>query len=390
MEKADALYSALSSKARGNRYRLCANSIEHGVCNWLIPQGDANPLCEACRLNDVVPNLSTPDALQAWARLEQAKRRVIYTLLELDLPIESRSERPESGLSFSFMADDSTGKVFTGHSDGLITINIAEADDPFREKLRKDLKETYRTLLGHFRHEIGHYYWDRLVKDSQWLAVFRGLFGDEQLEYQKAVERHYSEGAPKDWPEHFVSAYATMHPWEDWAETWAHYLHMVDTLGTARSYGLVIRPKPIGGSAQGSVSARQVDFEDFDDLAGSWMPLTLALNSLNRSMGHTDAYPFVLTPDVVRKLRFVHDVVEFWNAPSDVTRAVIEQWNEELSRSAEESMPAPLSSTLPSAKDAVGAKPAGAPKASLTRKAGAEIRSKAKSARQARPRTDSR
>jgi hypothetical protein len=307
---ARALYVALAPAARRARYRLCANSREHGVCNWLVPEADPEPLCRSCRLNDVVPDLAAAGALEAWGRLEQAKRRLLYTLFELGLPVEARRAPSEAGLCFSFMADSSDTKVFTGHHDGIITINIAEADDPFREKTRKELNEGYRTVLGHFRHEIGHYYWDRLVKDSSSLEPFRALFGDERAHYAEATQRHYREGPPADWPTRFVSPYATMHPWEDWAETFAHYLHMVDTLDTARSYGLVIRPTPLGRNRERALQTSRVDIDDFDELLTAWGGVTVALNSLNRSMGLADAYPFVLSAPASRKLSFVHGVVQ--------------------------------------------------------------------------------
>jgi hypothetical protein len=319
-------YSALAPGAKGRRYRLCANSAEFGVCNSAILADDPESLCPACRLNQVIPDLSTPDALPAWHRLESAKRRLFYTLRELGLPIESRRER-KNGLAFSFMQDTKSGeKIFTGHSDGLITINIAEADDPFREKLRKELSEVYRTVLGHFRHEIGHYYWDRLIADSEWLPAFRTLFGDERASYDESLGRHYSEGPPEGWPNNYVSSYATMHPWEDWAETWAHYLHMVDTLGTARAYGLVLQPKPLGGKPTRPLSTRALHFDDFDDLIGGWVPLTVALNSFNRSMGIVDAYPFVLGPAVTKKLNFVHDVIEHFDLNSKGKQKVLARW----------------------------------------------------------------
>ena len=326
----DTTYVALASSAKGMRYRLCKNGVEHLACNWLVPESDPEELCRACRLNTIIPNLEKPEALPAWQKLERAKRRLVYTLIELGLPIESRAERPENGLAFAFMADGDNGqeKVFTGHADGLITINIAEADDPFREKVRNDMGEAYRTLLGHFRHEVGHYYWDRLIKGTRWLPRFRALFGDEQLDYAQAVQRHYDQGAPPDWQQRFVSAYATMHPWEDWAETWAHYLHMVDTLGSARAYGVSLRAKPVGGAAEPQVSARKLDFEDFDDLIAGWVPLTLALNGLNRSMGFADPYPFVLSESAVKKLRFVHEVIEHWNAIPRALDVVLSRWPE--------------------------------------------------------------
>jgi hypothetical protein len=230
--------------------------------------------------------------------------------MALGLPLLPRARDPR-GLGFAFKGDGDDGeKVTTGHADGLVTINIAEADNSTRERLRENLHETYRTLLGHFRHEVGHYYWSRLIDGGAALEPFRALFGDERADYGEAMKRHYEAGAPGDWQMHHVSAYATMHPWEDWAETWAHYCHIVDTLETARGYGLALRPAPVGGATVDHVVARRLDFDDFDDLIAAWVPLTLALNSLNRSMGLADLYPFVLSTDAVAKLRFVHDVIE--------------------------------------------------------------------------------
>jgi hypothetical protein len=311
LEPVDAsLYVALAPTANGARYRLCANSLRHAVCNWAVPEASPDELCFACGFNEVIPNLSDPVALEAWHRLELAKRRLFYTLMALGLPLLPRAHDPR-GLGFAFKRDGDSGeKVTTGHADGLVTINIAEADNPTRERLREHLAETYRTLLGHFRHEVGHYYWARLVDGSSALEPFRARFGDERADYGEAMRRHYEVGAPGDWQAHHVSAYATMHPWEDWAETWAHYCHIVDTLETARGYGLALRPAPVDGAAVDPVVARRLHFDDFDDLITAWFPLTLALNSLNRSMGLADLYPFVLSTDAVEKLRFVHDVIE--------------------------------------------------------------------------------
>ena len=302
-------WRALGPEAAGWRYRLCANSTAYGVCNWAVPVESAASLCRSCLLNDTIPNLSDPGAQAAWQRLEIAKRRLLYTLIALGLPVEAKSTS-ESGLAFSFKADQQGEKVFTGHSEGLITINVAEADDPFREKMRLRLGEPYRTLLGHFRHEIGHYYWDRLVCTRGWLEAFRREFGDEREDYAKALEAHYERGAAESWGEGYVSAYASAHPWEDFAETFAHYLHMVDTLETARSYGLALRPPPLGGAELVPVATRRLHFDDFDDLVTAWFPLTIALNSLNRGMGLPDLYPFVLARRAIRKLRFVHDLIE--------------------------------------------------------------------------------
>ena len=292
-------------------YRYCANA-QYGACNWLLPSNSEVRLCRACQLNQTIPDLSNPDHCEQWRRLEQAKHRLIYTLLRLELPLSNKTEDPAGGLAFDFLADLSTpfretAQVITGHAQGVITINIAEADDAERERQRLSMAEPYRTLLGHFRHEVGHYYWEHLLRHSDWLDPFRTLFGDERLDYSKALDTHYQQGPQDNWPQQFISAYASSHPWEDWAESWAHYLHIIDTLETAYAYGLRVRPK-IGDA---DTLAASVDFnayrqDDFDSLIDAWLPLTYAVNSLNRSMGQPDLYPFVLSPAVVEKLNFVH------------------------------------------------------------------------------------
>jgi hypothetical protein len=309
-EPSDGVWRTLASGADNPLYRLCKNSLDHQVCNWGIPAEDPDPYCRACRLNHLIPNLADPGAREAWHRMEIGKRRLLYTLLGFGLPVETKGENPEGGLAFDFLKDGDQSKVFTGHSDGIITINIAEADDPFREKTRELLGETYRTVLGHFRHESGHYYWDRLVAtDRARLDAFRASFGDERASYDEARDRHYNSGPPAAWWDRYVSAYASMHPWEDWAETWGHYLHIHDGMETARAYGLSLRPAPVGAPPEPAVSARRVDLGAFDELIAGWVPLTLALNSMNRSFGMHDPYPFVLTAAAVDKLRFVHEVI---------------------------------------------------------------------------------
>jgi len=312
---APGLFAALAPAARGGRYRACGNQIDHGACNWAVAEADPDRFCRSCRLNAIIPNLADARARDAWLKLEQNKRRLVYSLLELGLPVEPRGSDP-AGLAFEFKQDLPGGdKVLIGHDAGIITINIDEADSPFREKTRLELGEPYRTLLGHFRHESGHYYWDRLVASSSALDPFRRLFGDERAPYDEALQAHYRDGAPRDWPARFVSSYASMHPWEDWAESWAHYLHMTDTLGTARSFGVDLEPRASSGRGRAKTGdlelrARRIDFDDFDDLIGAWGPLTVALNALNRSMGLADSYPFVLPEPAIEKIRFVHDVVE--------------------------------------------------------------------------------
>jgi hypothetical protein len=304
-------WKTLAKSPGADWYRLCRNSSEHGVCNWAFPADEDGEYCFACRLTRTIPNLTVAGAKEAWHRLEIAKRRLLYTLLALELPVEIKTDERPEGMEFDFLQDtDGAPKVFTGHHDGVITINVAEADDPFREKMRIQMGETYRTVLGHFRHEIGHYYWDRLIDGSPLLEEFRALFGDERADYADAQQRHYNAGPPPNWVDNFVSSYASMHPWEDWAETWAHYLHVVDTLETARAYGLSLQPTPVTNRRRAKpVAATKLDPSSFDDLIGGWIPLTLALNSLNRSMGTLDGYPFVLSQAAIAKLRFVHDVV---------------------------------------------------------------------------------
>ncbi len=300
---------------QSEKFIKCKNYFEHDTCNWLVRVSDAQPYCRSCRLTEVVPDLSDVQNRQAWAEIESAKRRLLYTLEALRLPLTTKAEQPEDGVAFRFLRNTETEAVMTGHADGIITLNIAEADASYRENTREKLGEAYRTVLGHLRHEIGHFYWDRLVLRGAALEPFRALFGDERQSYDAAVQRHYAEGAPLSWADSFISAYATMHPWEDWAETWAHYLHMVDTLETAKSHGLTVRVlgKPEGPAL---VSTDALAFRDFESLMGGWQAVTLALNSLNRSMGMKDVYPFVLSLPVQDKLRFVHDLIQERTAQS--------------------------------------------------------------------------
>ncbi len=295
-------------------YRWCANAA-HGACNWLVPADSDIEYCRACDHNRTVPDLGIERNLELWRDVEAAKHRMIYSLLRFGLPLASKREEPETGLAFDFLSDEACSfkddeRVMTGHAEGLITLNLSEADPAAREQARTSMDEPYRTLLGHFRHEVGHYYWERLIRDDGRLDAFRALFGDERDDYGKALERHHTNGPPADWPTRFVSAYASAHPWEDWAETWAHYFHMVDTLETAHAHGITSRPR---ASADPDLTV-EIDFvpyhtRKFDRLMDEWPPLTVAINSLNRSMGQPDLYPFVLAEPAETKMRFVHDLI---------------------------------------------------------------------------------
>ena len=310
------LWRADIGRRSSQRYHRCANLDAPAACNWLVPEQDAagGLLCRCCRLTRTLPDLSLDKGALWWGRIELAKRRLVSTLIALRLPVRSKvGEDPQQGLVFDLLRATPGGPpVITGHADGVITIDVEEADDAWRERRRAALGEPYRTLLGHIRHETGHYYWQRLVQDGPWIEPFRALFGDERADYAQALKQHYDHGAPADWNQRFVSAYASSHPWEDWAETWAHYLHLVDTLDTARSFGLDgervelqyerYAPALLEPSGDPDASA-------FLRLINSWMELTGVLNELSRSMGVADFYPFVLSEPAVRKLHLVHRVV---------------------------------------------------------------------------------
>ncbi|WP_434532997.1 zinc-binding metallopeptidase family protein [Alteromonas arenosi] len=310
----------LQATFNGKLYKRCKNYSEHDVCNWMVELDDEHEYCESCRLNETIPNLDEPGNIKLWYKLEQAKRRLLYTCQRLELPIIGKGEDPERGLGFAFLKDqtqDAYGNeltvkqfVTTGHANGLITINVNEAITSARMEMREKMGERYRTLLGHFRHESGHYYWDRLIDDSPHIDEFRTLFGDERLDYLAALKNHYDNGPPENWQETWISAYASMHPWEDWAETWAHYLHMVDTLETASQFEFSVFGNRVANPIS-SEAHRDNDYSaiTFTHLFNDWCQLSTALNSLNRSMGHDDAYPFVISISALNKLRFVHNVI---------------------------------------------------------------------------------
>lgn len=285
----------------------CANR-DAAFCNWTAAPGGT--LCIACSHNRTVPDPAPPGNLDNWRAIEAAKRHLFYGILRWGLPHPTRMEQPDGGLAFDFLADgtDANGNpthVLTGHAEGLITLNIAEGSDAEREARRTAMGEPYRTLIGHMRHEIGHYYWDVLVRDGGRRDAFRALFGDERADYAAALERNYADGPPADWASRHISAYAAVHPWEDFAETWAHYLHIVDASDTAHAFGMRLRSR--GDSVVMDTDPYAAG--NLDDTLADWVPLTLAMNSLNRSMGQPDLYPFVLNDPVCAKLGFIDALV---------------------------------------------------------------------------------
>ncbi len=296
----------------GRTFRQCRNA-RYDVCNWLVDAASGEAMCAACRHNRVVPTLGDPKNGFAWRKIEWAKHRLFYTLYKLKLTQGVDLFAPHEPLVFQFLADypNAEGsKVMTGHDDGVITIALSEADDAEREQRRKAMGEPYRTLLGHFRHEVGHYFWDRLVRDGGRLDACRVVFGDDTQDYQEALKRHYEHGAPSDWQRRFVSAYATTHAWEDFAETWAHYLHIVDTLEMARAYDLKLAPA-VDRDGEFAVDYRLDPYGSvaIETIVAVWLPVSTALNSMSKAMGKDDLYPFVLSPAVIEKLGFVHGLV---------------------------------------------------------------------------------
>ena len=296
---------------------VCENNNEFAVCNWLVPAVGDQPRCIACRHNNTIPDLTAPGVPERWGKIEAAKRRLFHTLLRLNLPIETQSEAKVSGrgpgLAFDFLYDpvgEQTGtvQITTGHDAGLITLNILEADDVQREKMRTGLGEPYRTLLGHFRHEVGHFYWSRLIEGTDEVEAFRALFGDERISYEDAMAQHYGGGEGSGWTTDFVSSYATMHPWEDFAETFAHLMHIIDALATIHGFGLRLYAWQ-GGGVQPSV-----DFDPYQaetgQLVAEWRPFAFAENSINRSMGQPDLYPFKLSDTIVAKLDYINRLLQ--------------------------------------------------------------------------------
>ena len=291
----------------------CAN-LDLAGCNWLVGVDDVGGLCRCCVLTRTRPEDDDPDGLSAFHDAEEAKRRLVFQLLELGLPVEPLNDQTGEGLAFDLLSTRH-GPVTTGHQDGVVTLDLSESDDAHRTQVRLELNEAYRTMLGHFRHEIGHYYETVLVDAAGRAEEARAVFGDERADYQAAIDRHYADGPPVGWEQRYVSSYATMHPWEDFAETFAHVLHILDTVQTAASFGLkVAGPTPVL-TADPAVAAEVASAPDslaldaFALVLREWLPLTYALNAVNRSMGRHDLYPFVLSDEVIAKLTFVHEAI---------------------------------------------------------------------------------
>ena len=278
----------------------CGNH-EYGVCNWLRPSESEHDLCRACQFNRTIPNLSLPFNTVRWAALERAKKRLFYSLYQLSLPMTDGWQASDDGLLFDFLDDARTQPdaypdtfITSGFAEGVITINVLEADDVARTVAQTELRERYRTLLGHFRHESGHYYWSLLSGDCMATSLFAEVFGDANIEYRSSLGAYYREGPPADWEQRYISAYASSHPLEDWAETWSHYLLMHDALETAHAYHLIDTAPALSALAE---------------RISQWQAVSMGLNEMNLSLGREDAYPFVISPQVHNKLAYVDAMI---------------------------------------------------------------------------------
>lgn len=290
----------------GEPYRYCLNHSLYHNCNWLLPANSAAVLCLSCATNEVIPDLESADNLQLWTRVEKAKRRLLYSLLSFGLKLEYQNG---TAIRFRLLEDRNRNPnvfesfVAIGHHQGTITINIAEADDATRHAIRQQMSETYRTMLGHLRHESGHYYFTQLATSDADLQECRALFGDERVDYPSSLERYYQSGPAENWAQSYISAYASSHPAEDFAETFAHFLHISDGLETAAAGGL--------SQAEGEA-----------DWLDQWAALALCLNEINRSLGLDDVYPFYLSPGVRNKLNLIRRLISHHaQHPPDAARA---------------------------------------------------------------------
>ncbi|WP_299200142.1 putative zinc-binding metallopeptidase [uncultured Amphritea sp.] len=304
------------NKPQGFTWKYCKNKQQQ-ACNWLVDSDSASRLCISCELNRYIPNIGTIENLDGWRSLQFAKHRLVYSLLKHQLPVDRKQAPQDSGISFDFINTTQVvpkdAHTMTGHDGGKITITMNEANSVQREQARVDMHEHYRTLLGHLRHEVGHYYWDLLIRDNPvWLERYRAEFGDERQDYSQALQRHYDNGPVPDWSQHYVTEYASSHPWEDWAETWSHYLHLTDIMETATALRVSVNPD-YAEKNQGLAMTADIDpygQVDFDAFLSKALAVIFSANCLNRSMGQPDLYPFVLMPRVKEKLRFIHELLK--------------------------------------------------------------------------------
>ena len=307
----------------GSQRKLCANGTRHGVCNWLLPAASSAAFCLSCKLTRTTPDLRTEQNLRHWGLMEAAKRRLIRTLRALRLSVPALTDDPQNGLAFDIVSTMLDPRATMGHLGGVITVSLEEADDTWRQINRQQLGEAARTLLGHFRHESGHYLWERHLSRLEWMHparfAFREIFGNESFSYSDALKRHYQNGPPADWQQRFITPYAAAHPWEDWAETWAHYLQMIDGLETGGQLGLSMPsaaapalPPDSCTLPAGLASGTHADDSAFEQLLQRWLHLVTVMNEASRSFGAPLLYPYIISASAARKLRLAHYFASVW------------------------------------------------------------------------------
>ncbi|MGZ8805095.1 MAG: zinc-binding metallopeptidase family protein [Microbacterium sp.] len=305
----------------------CSN--REWACNWLVREDAPAGRCFSCRLTRTRPASDDTVALEKLASTEEAKRRLILQLGGLGLPIVGWDVAP-GGLGFDLISSLSDGRpVMIGHANGIITIDLAESLDDRREAMRVRLGEPYRTILGHLRHEVGHYYQNVLLPDDAAWDRCRALFGDERASYQDAIARHYRLGAPEDWHESYISEYATMHPWEDFAETFAHYLHITGTLRTAAAIGIRLDAAVTSMRDIDVIPQESYENEPVQRLLNDWEWMSQAFNRINRSMGFGDLYPFDIVKPVREKLGYMHEIVTHAPLTPEQQAALAAPWQGE-------------------------------------------------------------
>ncbi|MDM7457933.1 MAG: putative zinc-binding metallopeptidase [Paracoccus sp. (in: a-proteobacteria)] len=267
-------------------------------CNWTVEASsrDSHGLCRSCAMSRVIPDLETGPNRALFAKAERAKRWVLANLSQWAWFTDADRGRKPHFLMLSEHLVGRSEQITMGHAAGEITINITEADALIRLQRQRELGEHYRSMVGHFRHELAHFLFDRLAQAPGFIEGFRSIFGDEREDYAAALARHYK--APRDPGDAFITGYATAHPHEDWAETVAHLLHLVDFTDSFVSTGLTMPGLPPG--------FRPYEEEDTALLLAVGMAVAVAVNDINRALDNDDLYPFVLTPEVRRKITFAH------------------------------------------------------------------------------------
>lgn len=311
----------------GRTWYTCSN--REWSCNWLVRDDAPAGRCFSCRLTRTRPASNDTVALEKLAKVEEAKRRLLLQLGGLGLPLVGWDLK-DGGLGFDLISSLSEGRpVMIGHAHGIITIDLAESLDDRREAMRVRLGEPYRTILGHLRHEVGHYYQNVLLTDDDAWKQCRALFGDERSSYQEAIARHYRFGAPEDWHRSFISEYATMHPWEDFAETFAHYLHITGTLSTAAAIGIRLDAAVTSMRDIDVVPRESYEDEPVQRLLSDWEWMSQAFNRINRAMGFGDLYPFDIVQPVREKLAFMHEIITRAPLTRQQQEALATPWNRE-------------------------------------------------------------